>query len=209
MSTIIGRELTSISLDHNPNLEKNFKNEKSGSLDIKAALDFENPCNIEMQLERDNTIEKRLLFYWSMLYSNNVKSGVKHGDLKKTISILIANFELNSLREIHNYHTEWKIREKNYSKVVLTNDLEFHILELPKLKKAIDANTVSKEEKRLALWGKFLLNPDELEEDEVVDEEEIRLAQQELDRLRKSREEINRARNKSRNRTGNRKRNRT
>lgn len=53
-----------------------------------------------------------MLFYWSKLYSSTISSGEDFKKLKKTISILITNFEIDSLLNIPKFHTKWEIREK-------------------------------------------------------------------------------------------------
>ena len=57
---------------------------------------------------------KKILFYWSKLYSSGIKSGEDYRKLNKTISILLINFELTNLKEILKGHTEWKILEKEF-----------------------------------------------------------------------------------------------
>ena len=123
------------------------------------------------------------MFYWSKLYSSNIKSGQNYNSLKKTISILIANFEMENLNEIPKGHTEWKIREKDFSKIVLTNVFELHIIELPKIKRL-------KKEKNLEKWIKLLLNPDELGEFDMENDEAIKKAKEELDKLSQDEYEI-------------------
>lgn len=64
-----------------------------------------------MQIVQKDSIEKRLMFYWSKLYTSGIHEGDSYEVLNKTIAILIANFELNSIKEIPKYHTKWEIRE--------------------------------------------------------------------------------------------------
>ncbi|MBR2290574.1 MAG: PD-(D/E)XK nuclease family transposase, partial [Clostridia bacterium] len=54
------------------------------------------------------SIKKRLLDYWAKLYRTNIKKGKQYGDLRKTIVILIANFELEQLKSKKLYQTRWK-----------------------------------------------------------------------------------------------------
>ena len=184
VSSIIGRELTSINLEGNTILEKSSRDEKSGILDIKATLDSNILCDIEMQMCNNKNIEKRMLYYWSKLYSGSIKSGQDFKSLKKTISILIANFELDSLSKIPDFHTVWEIREKKHQNTVLTNVFELHIIELRKLEKALKNKYIEDYNKKLAIWSKFLLNPDSLEVVEMQKNRDIQLAKKELDRLR-------------------------
>lgn len=83
------------------------------------------------------SIKKRLLDYWAKLYRTNIKKGKQYGDLRKTIVILIANFELEQLKSKKLYQTRWKIMEEKL-KIELTDLLEIDIIELPKVKRALE-----------------------------------------------------------------------
>ncbi len=169
---IIGQKLNSIDLDKNTVLEKDLYDSKLGVLDIKATLDNDIVCNIEMQMTDKGNIEKRLLYYWSKLYTQQIKSGEKYKKLPKTIAILIANFELEQLKNIPKYYTKWQIREEEYQKIVLTDRLELYIIELPKT-----VYDVSKESnKKLMSWMKFLINPKSVEVVEMEENEELKKA---------------------------------
>lgn len=127
----------------------------------------------------------RYLYYWGKLYVNSIKSGDSFKKLKKTISILIANFEIKDLSEIHKFHTEWQIREKDYRKTILTNILEIHIISLPKLMKMIKNEEIPKQDEKLAIWSKFIVNPEMLEESEMQRNKVVKKAKEELDKINK------------------------
>lgn len=181
-------KIQTINLDENPIQERDLISDKLGILDVKATIDSNIVTNIEMQVVRQNNIANRMMVYWSKNYLKELKRGKKYRTLKKTIAILIANFELKNLKEIPKYHTEWKIREKDFSKVILTDILEIHILELPKLKKLIKTENEYRN-KKLELWMKFLLAPDELEVGEMKDNPDIKEAKDELETIRKDKYE--------------------
>ena len=104
---------------------------------------------------KKTNIEKRIMFYWSKLYSGEIKEGDDYNELHKTIAILIADFELDNLKTIEKFHTKWEIREEEYSKIVLTEVLELHIIELPKLIKQLNKKHTSKKDK-VVLWSLFI-----------------------------------------------------
>ena len=183
INSILDTKIESINLEGNTILEKDIFDDKIGILDIKAKLDNHILCDIEMQVINYKNIAKRILFYWSKLYSSSIKSGQNYNKLKKTISILIVNFELENLSEIPKWHTEWKIREKNYSKIVLTDVFEVHIIELTKIKRLLKRCDLSNEDKELAKWTKFLLNPKELGVKDMNENEELKKAKEEFDNL--------------------------
>jgi len=153
-----------------------------GVLDIKARLDDDQICNIEMQVVKSTNIEKRIMFYWSKLYSGEIKEGDDYNELHKTIAILIADFELNNLREIEKFHTKWEIREEEYSKIILTEVLEIHIIMLPKLIKQLNKNSISKKDKAV-LWSLFMQNPKGLGEKIMSENEDIKKANEELEKI--------------------------
>lgn len=185
LSVILDRKLTSVNLEGNTILEKELLDDKLGILDIKAKLDNNILCDIEMQVINNKNIEKRILYYWSKLYSSGIKSGENYDKLNKTISILLINYELNNLKDILKGHTEWKIREKNFKNTVLTDMLEIHIIELPKVKRLINTDFIFKEDKDFSVWTKFLLKPNELEEIDMKGNLAVKKAKEELDKIKR------------------------
>ena len=111
-----------------------------------------NKCNIEMQVRNQNFIIDRILYYWSKLFSKQLQNGENYDKLEKTITILIADFELNSLKEL-DFLTRWKIIETNHSNIILTDKLEIVILELPKIRKLKETDN------ELLDWLFFIDNP--------------------------------------------------
>lgn len=185
VSSIIGRKIKDISLEGNTILAKDLVTDKLGILDVKIRFDTNVVCDVEMQVLYDKNIEERILYYWGKLYVNSIKSGDSFKKLKKTISILIANFEIKDLSEIHKFHTEWQIREKDYRKTILTNILEIHIISLPKLMKMIKNEEIPKQDEKLAIWSKFIVNPEMLEESEMQRNKVVKKAKEELDKINK------------------------
>lgn len=189
LTAILKREIKKVELKESPILEKDLKDDKIGILDIKAKLDDDTICNIEMQVVQNSNIEKRIMFYWSKLYFSGIREGENYNKLNKTIVILIANFELDTIKEISKYHTKWEVREEEYSKIILTNVLEIHIIELPKLNKYIGNSQIKKEDKLLNIWLKFILNPDEIGEKDMNENKEIKKAKEELSKIQQDEHE--------------------
>ena len=118
---ITNHKINSIELGESTILEKDLNDDKIGILDVKAVLNNNMQCNIEMQVVNKSDIEKRLLYYWSKLYGKSIKEGEDYWKLKNTIEILVADFELEKLKTIPKFHTEFKIREKEFHSTVLTD----------------------------------------------------------------------------------------
>lgn len=113
-----------------------------------------------MQVVDHKDIEKRILWYWSKLYSRGIKKGKTYRDLHRTIVILITNYKLDVTSKIEKYFTKWTIRESEYTNVILTKDLEFFIIELPKLKE-------NKTNTKLDKWANFIERPSQVD---IMDE---------------------------------------
>lgn len=149
-------EISEVSLDNNTITEKDIMTDKMGIMDIKAVIDDNIQCDIEMQVVRQDDIAKRILFYMSNEYKKTISSGDIYADLKRTIGILITDFEIKDITDVPKYATKWNFREEDYPEVILTDAMEIYIIELPKLTK--HAKNTNKE--RLNLWAKFIKNPE-------------------------------------------------
>ena len=178
LEKILDRKINKIDLDKNPILRREFKDEKLGVLDILAELDGKEKCNIELQIvDRKNIIE-RILFYWSRLYSRQIKAGKDYKELEKTIVIVITDFRIENLEEL-GYHSTWQIMEtKSTKKIILTKKLEIDIIELPK----IEGKEKVKDE--LLDWLYFLEEPKgERVTKNMEENEELKEAVEKLDSL--------------------------
>lgn len=89
--------------------------------------------NVEMQLFNKYDTEKRTLFDWSKQYGSQLVEGQSYSSLKRCITINILNF---SFLPNDRYHNFFHLRE-DQTGIPLIDDIEIHMLELPKLKKAM------------------------------------------------------------------------
>ena len=178
LETILERKIDSIDLSKNPILRREFKEEKLGVLDIIAKLDKDEICNIELQIVDKKNIIERILYYWSRLYSRQIKSGEDYKILQKAIVILITDFKIEDLEEL-DYHSRWKIMEdKQGKKIILTQKLEIDIIELPKI------IGKEKEQDNLLDWLYFLENPkSERVTEKMKENENLKEAVKKLDNL--------------------------
>ena len=159
LSKIIREDIQNISLDANQNLISKIPEEKMGVLDLRAKIGERAEVEIEVQLKNKHNISKRALFYWAKMYSSQLRRGEKYKNLKKTIQILILDFELEELESFKNAHAEHKIVDTRDTKVIIFKNLEIHIIELPKIMKYPEET-----DRELKRWMEFLINP----ESEVV-----------------------------------------
>lgn len=188
LESITNEKYNSIIIENQIRTAKSFNNDKVGILDIRAENN-EYIFNIEMQVARYEDMPDRMLWYWAKLYSSDVKHAEKYSEARKVISILIADFNLDVLKDIKRYHSSWHIREDELSTIILTKKFEMHIIELKKL----EVNIKQQCNKKLEQWLGFIRNPErgkescmyeEIEkarkvlEDISQDEEERKLAEQ-------------------------------
>jgi predicted transposase/invertase (TIGR01784 family) len=139
-------------------LEPDYYNDKQGILDIRCKTKLGTQINVEMQLINNHNMDKRILFYWSRIYSGQLKAGHGYSKLNKTVTISILDFEY--LPFIEKMHSIFHLIEDE-TKKLLTDILEIHIIELPKLyRQLID----TKEETKLRDWMQFVGS----EEEEVL-----------------------------------------
>ena len=178
LEKILKRKIEKISLDKNPILRRELKDDKLGVLDIITELDGKEKCNIEMQLIDKNNIIERMLYYWSKMYTRQIKAGDDYNKLEKTIVILIADFNIKGLEEVE-YHSTWKIIETNSAKkLILTDKFELDIIELLKIKGR------ENEKDQLLDWLIFLENPESERVTRKMEENEnLKEAVEKLDRI--------------------------
>ena len=92
---------------------------------------------------------------------------------------------MEQIKEIEKFHTKWNIREEEYTKIILTGKLEFHIINLKKLEKM----KKNEKEKELINWCKFIVSPDTLEEKIMEENKSIERAKDVLDRMSQDEQE--------------------
>ncbi len=173
---VIEEKVETIELEQTPYLWGEQVNDKVGIIDIRATINNKNPIDIEMQIVDNHDIEKRLLFYWSKLYLKQIKEGENYKNLNRSISIIFLDYKIDELKELP-IHTKWQIKESKNGRKILTEDLEIHIIELPKIKEKIEEGSLKK-------WILFLENPEGEETKKMAEnEKEIKEAIETLENI--------------------------
>lgn len=170
----------SIDLKENPILERDLLEKKMGILDVKVVANEIDNIDIEMQVINSEYIADRILWYWAKMYGSSLLKGDGYDRTKRAICIMIADFDLDKLKKIAQYHTKWMIREENNKEVILTDKLEIHIIELTKME---NVSCMNKEEKELMQWCKFIKSPENVEESIMNENKGIQRAKEELNKL--------------------------
>ena len=176
LENILPDDITSLRVDVNKQLLGNTPKDKIGIVDLRAVINEEIECEVEMQMFYFKNFIPRFLDYWAKLYSGQLKQGESYDLLHKAVSIAIINQNIPNLKGLQ-AHTIWHIREdRNYGKI-LTNNLELHIIEVQKVKKEYKNN----KDDKLLQWIMFLLNPESKEVDNImVKNKKIEEAKKEL-----------------------------
>ena len=110
-------------------LLREFKEDKKGILDVRVKTRDGRQINIEIQILPTEFMPERTLFYWAKMYVSQVKAGDIYGQLKKCITINIVDFRFTPLNQAHSCYNLTEDRPEHR----LTDVLEVHFLELPKL----------------------------------------------------------------------------
>ena len=182
---ILNKKYKNIDLSKNPILLPETIENKGGVLDVLIKAEEKDNINIEMQVLEYEYMAERILEYWARKYSGEFKKGDDYSVAKKTICILITCFEMEQIKGIEKFHTKWNIREEEYTKIILTDKLEFHIINLKKLEKM----KKNEKEKELINWCKFIVSPDTLEEKIMEENKSIERAKDVLDRISQDEQE--------------------
>jgi predicted transposase/invertase (TIGR01784 family) len=118
----------------NPYNLADYLQDKMSILDIKAVDEKGVVFNVEMQIGKDLNFDKRSIYYWSKLVTEQLSEGMMYRQLNKTISINILDF--NIITNDNGYHNRYKILNEATGKSDNLHDMfEMHYLELKKFKK--------------------------------------------------------------------------
>ncbi|MFY9589639.1 Rpn family recombination-promoting nuclease/putative transposase [Rickettsia endosymbiont of Halotydeus destructor] len=154
----------------NPYNPKNFKADKLSILDIKAKSESGKRYNIEIQVTDEADYDKRALYYWAKMYTEQLREGSDYSELNKTIGIHILNF--TSITDTDKYHNAFQLKEIE-SGLVYFKDIELHTIELNKFAKNAKeelTDIIAKVKNSLDVWLAFLTRHDLLNKDNLPKE---------------------------------------
>jgi predicted transposase/invertase (TIGR01784 family) len=120
-------------------------------LDILAEDRKGRRYDIEMQMSRYEFYPKRTLFYGCRLYTKQLASGTDYGKLMPVIGIHFLDYI--QYPKYDAFHFCFGLREKDHPELVLTEDMELHLIELPKFEK--QSGKKLKFRTRLEEWAHF------------------------------------------------------
>lgn len=137
----------------NTDIDKEYLSDKYSRLDIKALTDKGEYINIEIQVKNEYNMIKRSLYYWSKLFESQIVEGDNYDKLERTICINILDFKY---LKNDNFHNAYRLKEIKTNEE-LTDTMELHFIEIPKLKTYNDTDEVVD---MLEAWISFIKEPD-------------------------------------------------
>ena len=180
LEAILKMKIDKLELDKSTDLLNENADDKNGRLDLRAIINGNTECDIEVQLVSNDNITERFLYYWAKMYAANLKIGKPYSKLRKTISIIILDDDFKLTKNLERPQTTWKIRESEATHLVLTDYFEIIIIEIPKVVKAYQ-KTPNDE---VLQWMLFLDNPEKEEVARIMEEnKDIKEAKEELERI--------------------------
>ena len=180
LEAILKMKIDKLELDKSTDLLNENADDKNGRLDLRAIINGNTECDIEVQLTSNDNIAERFVYYWAKMYAANLKIGDTYSDLRKTISIIILDDDFKLTKNLGKPQTTWKIRESENTYLILTDYFEIIIIEIPKVLKAYHKNPNDE----VLQWMLFLDNPEKEEVTRIMEEnKDIKEAKEELDRI--------------------------
>lgn len=144
----------------NPFNDKDGADDKLSILDIKARDSLGRQYNIEMEMTGLIAYPERALYYWAVLHGRQLQAGQDYAKLRPTISISFVNRVL--FPQVPEHHLEFRLANREHPDLLFSRQLEIHLLELPKFRRAA-AELVDP----LDAWCYFLVHGAELDTDQL------------------------------------------
>jgi len=129
-------------------LTPEFVGQRGVRLDILAKASDGQLINVEIQKYNEHNMVQRSLFHCAKIFSGQAVISEKYENLKRTICINIMNFKL--FDDLRYWRKDWFSDSETHER--LTDLLEIHFLELPKIRK-IPA------ESPMLFWMEFINDP--------------------------------------------------
>ncbi|MFO0867948.1 MAG: Rpn family recombination-promoting nuclease/putative transposase [Pirellulales bacterium] len=148
--------LTSVEI-LNPVLDKEVIDDKFSLLDIRSRDDRGRIFNIEMQTSTPVGLTRRLTYYAGCLLVGQLREGQPYENLRPVISICVLQFPWNP--QSTRFHSRYRLRDGEGGRE-FTDLLEFHLLELSKLRAS--AENVGRLDP-LERWSYFLREVEQLD----------------------------------------------
>ncbi len=147
----------------NPVNLRTIFNEKETVLDVKAKDQSGKIYDIEIQSIGNREFIQRSLYYWAKLYSSQLKEGHQYKKLNPVICINLLDFVLFPEKPDPAFHSCHMISDMDDSETILTDHLQIHYIELPK----IHPNPLEVPSDRLRKWAWYFREEGIWEEEDM------------------------------------------
>jgi predicted transposase/invertase (TIGR01784 family) len=128
-----------------PNLKREFNEDKLSILDVKIRLKSGERIGVEVQIYVSQELRNRVVFSGAKMLSEQIQRGKGYGQIERVVSIVICGQTL--LHEEPGYYNTYSLRNVRTGRE-FTDILEINVLEPGKLPAQPDGS-------RLFHWGRF------------------------------------------------------
>ena len=174
LNALLKKDIKSIEVREEVNLERLSKEEKGGRLDLQAKLEDGTIISIEMQLRNEYNIEERTTLYSGKVISRETERGTDYEDINQVIMINILGYNFLGVED---YISETAIVLEKHREYEVLTGLKWYFIELPKFRKQ-NPNMNEK----INQWLAFI---------DDYNEEMVEVAEEKNDKLKKARIEMN------------------
>lgn len=140
--------------------------DKASRLDLLVTTASGENINVEIQFTNQYDMIKRSIYYWTGLYRAQMEKKMSYKELKPVISINIMNFDY--FKQTDRFHTMFHLYEDE-EKFKLTDVMEYHFIEMPKLIQAWKEEKLDPWNDVLARWL-LLLGMVDSKNDKIYDD---------------------------------------
>ena len=174
LNGLLKKDIKSIEIREEVNLERLSREEKGGRLDLQAKLEDGTIISIEMQLRNEYNIEERTTLYSGKVMSRETERGTDYDDIKQVIMINILGY---NFLDVEDYISETAIVLEKHREYEVLTGIKWYFIELPKFRKQNpDMN------EKINQWLAFI---------DDYDREMVKVAEEKNDKLKKARIEMN------------------
>ena len=173
LNGLLKKDIKSIEIREEVNLERLSREEKGGRLDLQAKLEDGTIISIEMQLRNEYNIEERTTLYSGKVISRETERGTDYDDIKQVIMINILGY---NFLDVEDYISETAIVLQKHREYEVLTGIKWYFIELPKFRKQNpDMN------EKINQWLAFI----------DYDREMVKVAEEKNEKLKKARIEMN------------------
>ena len=174
LNGLLKKDIKSIEIREEVNLERLSREEKGGRLDLQAKLEDGTIISIEMQLRNEYNIEERTTLYSGKVMSREAERGTDYDDIKQVIMINILGY---NFLDVEDYISETAIVLEKHREYEVLTGIKWYFIELPKFRKQNpDMN------EKINQWLAFI---------DDYDREMVKVAEEKNEKLKKARIEMN------------------